>query len=182
MAQRENKSLNYILFFSMVAALVTMGAGCSNATDTAQTPTPSPTPVVQTPAPEPTPVVETPTPSATPVTAAPAPAPAPTPVAAATVYKDGTYNAAGNYMSPGGPEEIKVQLTVKNDVVTAATVTPEATIGKSAFMQKAFADNYKPLVIGKKLSSLSLGKVSGSSLTPLGFNDAVAKIQVEAKI
>lgn len=181
MAERQNKSLNYILFFSMLSALMVMGAGCSSATPTATDNTPPTADTAQTPPSDqtPPPVAQTqPDTSSAQVTSNPTPSTKPS----ANAYKDGTYTVEGSYMSPGGPEQIKVQLTVQNDVVVASTVTPEAQFGKSAMLQKVFADNYKPLVIGKKLSSLSVGKVSGSSLTPLGFNDAVAKIQAEAKM
>jgi len=52
----------------------------------------------------------------------------------------------------------------------------------SARFQKIFTDNYKPMVIGKSLDEVcTLGKVSGSSLTPMGFDAACVKIQAEAK-
>lgn len=52
----------------------------------------------------------------------------------------------------------------------------------SARFQDLFAQNYKPLVIGKNIDEVQLGKVSGSSLTPMGFNDALAKIKTQAQI
>jgi hypothetical protein len=41
--------------------------------------------------------------------------------------------------------------------------------------------DYKQYVVGKKIDEVQLTKVSGSSLTPQGFNDALAKIKAEAK-
>lgn len=118
-------------------------------------------------------------PSASPA-ATPAVTPAATP-AATSAYKDGTYSAVGSYTSPGGQEEVNVSLTVKNGVVTDSVFTASSPRPISnGFMQKVAA-NYKPLVIGKKLADLQLGAVSGSSLTPMGFNDAVAKIRVQAQ-
>lgn len=96
-------------------------------------------------------------------------------------YKDGTYTAVGTYTSPAGPEEIDVKLTVKDNVVTDAEVTPKATNPKSKFMQGAFAGGYKEFVIGKKVNDITLTKVSGSSLTPMGFNAALEKIKSEAQ-
>ncbi len=96
-------------------------------------------------------------------------------------YKDGVYTQEGDYTSPGGAEQIQVSLTLKGGIVTDAQVTPEATRPISLKMQGVFADNYKPMVIGKNINDLNLGKVSGSSLTPKGFNDAVEKIKVQAK-
>jgi hypothetical protein len=47
-------------------------------------------------------------------------------------------------------------------------------------MQTDFAANYKTQVIGKKIEGLELSKISGSSLTPKGFNDALEKIRSQA--
>ncbi len=98
----------------------------------------------------------------------------------AQTYKDGTYSTVGSYKSPAGPEEIGVTLTLKNDIITDITVTPKATARRSIELQTAFAANYKPMVLGKSIVGLNLGKVAGASLTPLGFNDALAKIEAEA--
>lgn len=89
---------------------------------------------------------------------------------------DGTYEATGNYTSPGGPEEIEVEVVVKDGVITEANVTPQATRPNSVKFQNIFKDNFKSQVIGKKITEVKLDKVSGSSLTPKGFNDAIEKI------
>ena len=96
-------------------------------------------------------------------------------------YKDGTYSAVGNYNSPGGPEEIGVSVTLKNNLITNASVEVKATRRKSLMVQQDFADHFKPFVIGKNINEVKLDKVSGSSLTPAGFNDAIAKIKAQAK-
>src|SRR5947209_6044082 len=41
-------------------------------------------------------------------------------------FRDGTYSATGSYTSPGGQEQIDVQLTVASGNITAVTVTPES--------------------------------------------------------
>ncbi len=121
------------------------------------------------------------------------PAPTPTPVVSTkttpttttqtnTTFANGTYSAVGNYYSPEGSEQINVTLTLKDGVVTASTVTAMATQRYSLTMQNDFIANYKTLVIGKKITDIKLGKVSGASLTPIGFNDAVAKIEAQAKV
>jgi hypothetical protein len=97
------------------------------------------------------------------------------------LYKDGTYMATGSYMSPGGLDHVGVSLTLKNDIVTDATVTPEPGDKTSAYYQGMFVANYKPLVVGKDISTLQISKVSGSSLTSIGFNDALKQIEVQAK-
>jgi uncharacterized protein with FMN-binding domain len=99
---------------------------------------------------------------------------------ASDAYKDGTYSATGTYASPGGQEEIGVQLTIKNNTVTDSTLTEYAD-GESRQYQDMFASGYKSLVIGKKLDDVNLTVVSGSSLTSSGFNQAVSSIKSEAK-
>jgi uncharacterized protein with FMN-binding domain len=110
------------------------------------------------------------------------PAPITTPpTPGASSYKDGTYTAQGEYFTHVGPESVTVTLTLKDGVVTDSRFqgTPNAMMS-GRYMQM-FSDNYKPMVIGKSIDGLELAKVSGSSLTPMGFNDAVAKIRAQAK-
>lgn len=89
---------------------------------------------------------------------------------------DGTYEAVGNYVSPGGDEEIDVSITVKDGLIEEAEVMPKATRPNSVKFQNIFKENFKNQVIGKKISEVKLDKVSGSSLTPKGFMDALQKI------
>ncbi|MES3005834.1 MAG: calcium-binding protein [Patescibacteria group bacterium] len=106
---------------------------------------------------------------------------APTEIINPNKYKDGTYSAEGNYISPGGSEHVGVSITIKDDTVVASNFTIGAERPTSVQMQTQFASGYKQFVIGKKLDEVSVGKVSGSSLTPKGFNDAIAKIKIEAE-
>jgi uncharacterized protein with FMN-binding domain len=103
------------------------------------------------------------------------------PKKSASIYKDGTYSATGSYMSPGGPDQIGVNVTLKNDIITDVNATPEAGDNTSARYQNKFISGYKAYVLGKNIASVYLTKVSGSSLTPKGFNDAIAQIKVQAK-
>lgn len=96
-------------------------------------------------------------------------------------YKDGTYTAAGVYRSPAGGESVTVSLTLKDDKVTGATFSGDATHKKSIEMQTAFSGGFTEQVVGKSLDEVAVGVVNGSSLTGGGFMDAVAKIKVEAK-
>lgn len=100
---------------------------------------------------------------------------------AETKFKDGIYDVVGEYTSPGGPETIDVKLTLKNNIVTDATVLSQATLEKSQRFQGLFIDNYKSLVIGKPIKDIKLDKVAGSSLTPIGFNAAIEKIKNQAR-
>lgn len=99
----------------------------------------------------------------------------------ASAYKDGTYTAVGNYTSPGGQEELGVTLTVASGIVTASEVEVKATRPISKERQTDFAENYESQVVGINIDEISLGKVSGSSLSPKGFNDAVEKIKTQAQ-
>jgi uncharacterized protein with FMN-binding domain len=126
----------------------------------------------------------TPDTTTTPVVPATTPEPA-TPVVepkkTTSVYKDGTYTATGSYMSPGGQDEIGVTLTLKGDVVTDVSATEMANDPRSKQYENMFIGGFKQYVVGKNIATLSLTKVSGSSLTPKGFNDALAKIKAQAK-
>ena len=111
----------------------------------------------------------------------PAPVATVAPATKANKYKNGTYAVTGTYVSPAGVEHIGVSLTVTNDIVTASTVTPEAGDGRSMSYQQRFASGYQQYVVGQPLDSINIvDSVSGSSLTPHGFNDAVAQIKSEA--
>jgi uncharacterized protein with FMN-binding domain len=104
-----------------------------------------------------------------------------TPVATASSYKDGTYTKVGEYSAPSGQEKMGVTVTIKGGVITAASLEHMAVSPISANFQTKFEGGYKTLVVGKRVDEVQLDKVSGSSLTPKGFNDALAKIKLEAK-
>lgn len=106
-----------------------------------------------------------------------------TPVADTTkkTYKDGTYTAIGSYNSPGGPDKISITLTLKNNIVTSVSAIPMAGDPKSERYQQTFISGYQTFVVGKNIDTIKLTNVSGSSLTPIGFNDALAKIKEQAK-
>lgn len=143
-------------------------------TPTTTTPAPSPTPIPTTVAPKAPPTI-----TPTPITPAPV-APAPPPVTYS--YKDGTYSAVGSFPVPGLITKINVTIVVVNDIVTDSSVTiPPGSDPTSTNYDNKFIANYKPFVIGKALSTLSLSKVSAASLTPNGFNNALNQIRVTAK-
>ncbi len=98
-----------------------------------------------------------------------------------SAYKDGTYSATGNYSSPDGAQQIGITLTVSDDTVTSTSAQNKASGRDSSQYQDIFISNYKDSVVGKKINDIELDQVSGSSLTPIGFNDAVSKIQDQAK-
>lgn len=99
-----------------------------------------------------------------------------------SAYKDGVYTSTGSYMSPGGKDEIDVTVTLAKNVITDVSIVSKPGDDVSKKYMKVFADNYKTQVVGKNLSEIKLDKVSGSSLTPIGFNDAISQIRQKAKI
>lgn len=95
-------------------------------------------------------------------------------------YTDGTYTAEGSYISPAGEESVKVELTLAGDVVTAVTVTPEADDPTATSYQQKFASGISDEIVGKDIDTLDVSRVSGSSLTSGGFNQALATIKADA--
>ncbi len=98
-----------------------------------------------------------------------------------SVYQDGEYSAQGNYVSPGGPREVNVTVSLTDGVITDAAFEGSATDPNSVRFQGEFADNFRTEVVGRNIDDVSLTKVSGSSLTPKGFMDALEKIKAEAQ-
>jgi len=96
-------------------------------------------------------------------------------------YKDGTYTAMSTYQTPETTEPLTVTLTLKDGVVTDATVVGDPQVPETRRYQGIFIANYKQYVIGKNIGTLSLSQVSGSSLTSSGFNAAVAQIKAQAQ-
>jgi uncharacterized protein with FMN-binding domain len=97
-----------------------------------------------------------------------------------TTFHDGTYTATGHYISPGGPSAVAVKLTLKDNRVTALTVTPKAENPTAVSYETRFASGVNGLVVGKRITELRVTKVSGSSLTSMGFDKAVAAIEEQA--
>jgi len=99
----------------------------------------------------------------------------------ASPYADGEYSAFGSYQSPGGRQEVGVTVTLSNSVITALTLDTSQTKGTSAEYQGKFSSGIDDLVVGKSIDELDVSKVSGSSLTSGGFNDAIEQIKTEAQ-
>lgn len=97
-------------------------------------------------------------------------------------YKDGVYTQTGSYISPAGPENVDVTVTLKNNIITDATFVSKATNQASKFNQSNFSAGFKEQVIGKNINEIALTVVNGASLTPRGFNDAIEKIKTAAAI
>lgn len=100
---------------------------------------------------------------------------------AASGYKDGTYSADGNYVSPNGTETVGVELTLSGGTVSDVNITQHPSNPNTRKFQGEFAGGIKAQIVGKKLDELNVSKVAGSSLTSGGFNEAVEKIKSEAQ-
>lgn len=102
------------------------------------------------------------------------------PSSSAGTYKDGSYTETGSYQSPAGNDSVKVEVTLKSNIVTAVTVTGEATNPTAKEYQGDFISGIQSVVVGKKIDDLKVSKVAGSSLTSTGFNAAIEKIKSDA--
>jgi uncharacterized protein with FMN-binding domain len=98
-----------------------------------------------------------------------------------STYKDGTYSADGNYVSPNGTETVGVELTLAGGTVTAVDITQHPSNPNTRKFQGEFAGGIAGQVVGKNIDELNVSKVAGSSLTSGGFNQAVEKIKSEAQ-
>lgn len=96
-------------------------------------------------------------------------------------YKDGVYKKRGVYESPAGPESIQVNVTLASGKINDLVVVGDATNENSIKFQTLFAEGISKLVIGKPIDQVeSYSQVSGSSLTPKGFDEALKVIKEEA--
>lgn len=96
-------------------------------------------------------------------------------------YTDGTYTASSDYNVPRSFENIKVTLTVADNVVTDSQIVNSEGDRESAEWQDKFTSVYKSQVVGKKLSDINLSYVAGASDTAGGFNDALEQIKDQAQ-
>lgn len=101
--------------------------------------------------------------------------------ASGSIYTDGTYSAEGSYVSPGGPETVTVELTLADDVVTAVSLTSDATNPNTKQFQGKFESGLDGAAVGKNIDELNISKLAGSSLTSTGFNEALEAIKAEAR-
>lgn len=97
----------------------------------------------------------------------------------ADAYTDGTYEATGSYANPGGTSSVDVTMTIADNTVTEVDVAPGAS-GTSLSYQEQFIAGIDNEVVGKAVNDIAVSKVSGSSLTSGGFNEALAQIKSEA--
>lgn len=99
--------------------------------------------------------------------------------ASSSSYADGEYRATGWY--GGLPSSIGVAVTLKDTVLTTVAVTPNATDPTSLDYQRRFAAAVPSVVVGKRIDEVNVGRLAGSSGTPIGFNDALRQIKERAR-
>ena len=93
-------------------------------------------------------------------------------------YQDGTYTATGEY--GGQPSHITVTVELQDGIIRSVEVEPHAYVPRSLELQEAFAEAVPAVVVGKSIDDVNVGKLAGSSGTPVGFNDAIAQIRQQA--
>ena len=88
----------------------------------------------------------------------------------AQLIADGTYVNDISYRYPRGTNTVTVDITVKNDTITAASVAGNNVDMMSARYISNFNSALPDLVVGKKINELSIPRnVAGSSLTTAAF-------------
>lgn len=120
------------------------------------------------------------TPSAT--SAAPS-EPAASDSGASGAFTAGEYEATGSYTTPDGQtQQIEVEVELAADgTITSLDADGQAEGGNSEQFQKKFESGIDAQVEGRKITELDVDKVSGSSLTSGGFNDAIDQIISQAQ-
>ncbi len=96
-------------------------------------------------------------------------------------YRDGNYTASATYQSPGGNQEIKLNINLLDGKIMATSAEGDNKSSDSRFYQSSFIKGYKEKVIGKPIEKVKLDHVGNSSLTPQGFNKALEDIKKQAK-
>jgi hypothetical protein len=92
----------------------------------------------------------------------------------ASVVPDGTYKTETVYYNHAGPVTLDISVTVKDDVVTAASVAGVDPDPMSAHYISSLNGALPDLVVGKKITELSIPhNVAGSSLTTAAFRTYV---------
>lgn len=179
--QNKVKLIAWCVAFAAVTVLYTLVHGQNRDAETAMRVSDTTASVAPAPAMTAPPATVAPTPDTrAPAVAMPKAEASPAPAAATTAYKDGTYAASGSYRTPLSTETIAVTLTVQSDTVSDVSIQQVPQNRDAVVYQAAFRQNYKPFVVGKKLTDLRLSRVSGSSLTSIGFNEALDQIKAQA--
>lgn len=99
-----------------------------------------------------------------------------------TTYKDGTYNAMGNFYTPDGGEQIGVTVTLVKGNISSVKVDDSSIYNGTSFAYtERFVNGISSVVVGQNIDNVNVGRISGASLTPMGFNNAIETIKANAK-
>lgn len=96
-------------------------------------------------------------------------------------FKDGKYIAEGKYNSPEGTVSIDLTIDIKDNKIESVEVIPKVGLISGSY-QEMFGKDISRVVKGKPLDApFDLSQVNGSSLTGIGFRNAVEDIKRQAK-
>lgn len=101
--------------------------------------------------------------------------------ASSSGFKDGTFTKTAPYQTPGGTETVTVTVALRAGTISSVKVVGSEHTANAKHYVEAFAGGVGAQVVGKKIAGLQVGAIAGSSLTPNGFNTAVAQIEAAAK-
>ena len=97
-------------------------------------------------------------------------------------YKDGSYNSNGTFYTPDGIESIGVNLTLSGNKVTSLSIDDSGVYSRTSVeYTRRFIGGINSIVVGRSLDSINVYRVSGASLTTMGFNKAIEIIKNDAK-
>ena len=97
-------------------------------------------------------------------------------------YADGTYVASVNYSVPKGDvNSLSATITVTGGVITNLTVDNSYSDHESGRYISDFESLISSAVKGESLSSVSVSRVGGASLTSDAFNAVLDTIRADAK-
>ena len=162
------------------AAMNTGAIVPANMSGAVVTPPPATVPPVETPSPLPTPGAVPPVTSSstgssvTPVPTTPSVAPKPVSVDTASQ----TISFAETYMSPAGKEDVTFTFSVEEGKIkTVTVVSPTQNEVTRKFITK-FDTDIKSKIVGVAVKDLAnIDTLGGSSLTPVAYNKALAKLK-----
>ncbi len=97
-------------------------------------------------------------------------------------YKDGTYKASTSYRVPHGTNSIEATVSIKDGVIESVDVTDDYSDRESSMYISSFESKVQSVVKGKSISSISVGRIGGASLTSSAFENVLSDIIVEARI
>lgn len=100
----------------------------------------------------------------------------------AATYKDGTYSAQGSFDTPDGTEQIGVTVKLSGNNIASVSIDDSSIYSGTSFAYtERFINGLNSVVVGKNIDTVNIGRISGASLTPIGFNAALDTIKNEAK-